>query len=304
LLEPDATSGFTIGCIIVKEMTMQPTSAPKPSAWMTATLRAAHQLFDEPLILRDSVALRILGADAEARLRADGVRQRHQLSVAMRTTMAVRARLAEDSWYEAQRRAVDQYVILGAGLDTYAYRADCAPSARLFEVDLPAMQQWKRDCLRAADIGEPAALRYVATDFENDTLSADLQRAGLADDKPACHSWLGVTMYLRPDQVMHTLQDIANCAPGSSIVFDYRVHDDQLTDAERAGLQVVTTALAAQGEHLLSSFDPQKLEHMLGRFGYSQVEHFGPKELTERYLACHNNGQRLSGIFRMIRATV
>ena len=194
---------------------MQPSSAPKPSAWMTATLRAAHQLFDQPLILRDAIALRILGAEAEARLRADAERQRHPLAVAMRTTMAVRARLAEDSWHEAQQRAVDQYVILGAGLDTYAYRADCAPSARLFEVDLPAMQRWKRDCLRAADIGEPASLRYVATDFEAGTLSTDLQQAGLADDKPACHSWLGVTMYLQPEQVMRSLQDIANSPPAS-----------------------------------------------------------------------------------------
>ncbi|RFP14885.1 MULTISPECIES: SAM-dependent methyltransferase [unclassified Duganella] len=279
-------------------------AGPKPSAWMTATLRAAHQLYDQPLILRDAIALRILGGERETQLRADEERQRHPLAVAMRATLVVRARLAEDSWQAAHRQGVNQYVILGAGLDTYAYRADCTPSARLYEVDLPAMQQWKRACLRAADIAEPAALTYVTTDFEQSSLSADLLLAGLADDAPSCFSWLGVTMYLQPDSVMRTLQDIAACPPGSSIVFDYCVHDSQLTETERMGLRVVTSALAAQGEHLVSAFDPQALEHMLRQYGYSQVEHFGAQELSDRYLSERTDGLRLSGIFRMIRATV
>ncbi|OFA04635.1 class I SAM-dependent methyltransferase [Duganella sp. HH101] len=196
-------------------------TGPKPSAWMTATLRAA---------------------------------------------LVVRARLAEDSWQAAHRQGVNQYVILGAGPDTYAYRADCLPSAQICEVDL--------------------------------------QQAGLDDGAPSCFSWLGVTMYLRPDAVMRTLQDIASYPPGTSIVFDYCLQADQLTEPERMGLQVVTTALAAQGEHLLSAFEPQRLEHMLRHYGFSQVEHFGAQELTERYLADRTDGLRLSGIFRMIRATV
>lgn len=279
-------------------------AGPKPSAWMTATLRAAHQLFDQPLILRDAVSLRILGSKREAALHADEERQRHPLAVAMRATLVVRARMAEDSWQASHRQGVNQYVILGAGLDTYAYRADCLPTAQLYEVDLPAMQQWKRDCLRAADIAEPASLHYVATDLEHSSLSDDLQQAGLDDDAPTCFSWLGVTMYLRPDAVMRTLQDIAAYPQGTSIVFDYCVHADQLTESERMGLQVVTTALATQGEHLLSAFAPQQLEHMLRHYGFSQVEHFGAQELTDRYLADRTDGLRLSGIFRMIRATV
>jgi methyltransferase (TIGR00027 family) len=271
---------------------------------MTATLRAAHQLFDSPIILHDAVALRILGAEREAQLRAEEERQRHPLAVAMRAALAIRARLAEDSWREAHQRGVNQYVVLGAGLDTYAYRADCAPSAGLFEVDLPEVQRWKRACLRAADIAEPPALRYVATDFTQASLSEDLLQAGLAGDAPAVFSWLGVTMYLPADAVMRTLQDIAGFAPGTSIVFDYCVHDSQLTEAERIGLQVVTTALAAQGEHLVSSFEPQRLEHMLRQYGFNRIEHFGAAELTERYLSERTDGLRLSGIFRMLRATV
>jgi methyltransferase (TIGR00027 family) len=268
----------------------------KPSAWITATARAAHQLYDQPLILNDPLAVRLLGAEREAELRADAQRQQHPLAVAMRATMAVRARLAEDSWLAAQARGVQQYVILGAGLDTYAYRA--GHTAHIYEVDLPAMQQWKRDCLRAADISEPANVRYVATDFTDGSLLEDLQQQGFDAAQPACFSWLGVSMYLRPDEVMRTLRDIADCAPGSSIVFDYCVQRRHLNDNERAGLDFFAAALAAQGEPLQSSFEPSLLEHMLRHHGYRHIEHFGAAELSALY------GLRLSGIFRLIRATV
>lgn len=268
----------------------------KPSAWMTATARAAHQLYDQPLILNDPLAVRLLGAERGAELRADAQRQQHPLAAAMRATMAVRARLAEDSWLASQARGVQQYVILGAGLDTYAYRAE--HTAHIYEVDLPVMQQWKRDCLRAADISEPANVRYVATDFTDGSLLEDLQQQGFDAAQPACFSWLGVSMYLQPDEVMRTLRDIADCAPGSSIVFDYSVHRRHLNDNERAGLDFVAASLAAQGEPLQSSFEPPLLEHMLRHHGYRHVEHFGADELSALY------GPRLSGIFRLIRATV
>ncbi|NYE61432.1 methyltransferase (TIGR00027 family) [Duganella sp. 1224] len=264
----------------------------KPSAWITATARAAHQLYDEPRILNDPLALRILGPEREAELRADARRQQHPLAAAMRATMAVRARLAEDS-----AQGAHQYVILGAGLDTYAYRTT-STAAAIFEADLPAMLQWKRDRLRATGIAEPAHLRYVATDFTDGRLLDDLQQQGFDAAQPACFSWLGVSMYLRPDEVMGTLREMADCAPGSSIVFDYCVHRQHLTDNERAGLDFVAASLAAQGEPLQSSFEPHLLEHMLRHHGYRQIEHFGADELHARY------GARLSGIFRLIRATV
>lgn len=270
----------------------------KPSAWITATARAAHQLYDVPLVLDDPLALRILGPEREAELRADAQRQQHPLAAAMRATMAVRARLAEDSWHAAHERGVRQYVILGAGLDTYAYRASSVTQARVYEADLPAMLQWKRDCLLAADIAAPAHLRYVATDFNGDALMEDLQQAGFDAAQPACFSWLGVSMYLQPDEVLRTLGDIANGAPGSSIVFDYCVHRKHLGDDERAGLDFVAATLAAQGEPLHSSFEPQLLEHMLRHQGFRHVEHFGTEQLHALY------GPRLSGIFRLIRATV
>nr|WP_315253828.1 SAM-dependent methyltransferase [uncultured Duganella sp.] len=270
---------------------------PKPSAWITATARAAHQLYDQP-ILHDPLALRILGPEREAALRADVQRQQHPLAAALRATMAVRARLAEDSWHEAQQRGATQYVILGAGLDTYAYRAPLPPGVHVYETDLPAMLQWKRGCLSAAGIGEPSRLRYVATDFSATPLLEDLQQAGFNAALPACFSWLGVSMYLKPDDVMRTLSDIANCAPGSSIVFDYCVHRRHLSEQECAGLDFVAASLSTQGEPLHSTFEPQLLEHMLRHHGFRHIEHFGPEQLDALY------GAKLSGIFRLVRATV
>ncbi len=270
----------------------------KPSAWITAHARAAHQLYDQALILHDPLALRILGPERAAAVRADAQRQQHPLAAAMRATMAVRARLAEDSWAEAQQRGVRQYVILGAGLDTYAYRTPLAPDTRVFEVDLPAMTQWKRDCLRAADIPEPPSVSYVSTDLTAGALTEDLQQAGFDPALPACFCWLGVSIYLKPDQVMRILRDIADCAPGSSIVFDYCVHRRHLSEQECAGLDFVAGTLAAQGEHLESSFEPPMLAHMLQHHGYRHIEDFNAPALQARY------GARLSGIFHLMRATV
>lgn len=278
--------------------------SPKPSARITATLRAAHQLLDMPLILDDPLALTILGPAQEAEMRADPGRHRNPVSDVMRATIAVRSRLAEDSWLQAQRQGVRQYVILGAGLDTFAYRTGSAPDAHLFEVDLPSTQRWKRACLRTSGIEEPACLRYVPIDFAQTTLEQGLVACGFDPDLPATFSWLGVSMYLTADVVLHTLRYIASRAPGSGIVFDYLVKPELLTLTARTGLEMMAAGLSKQGEPLQSYFDPATFETLLRQFGFRQIEHFGPQSLSERYLADRCDGLCLSGVFRMIHATV
>ena len=278
--------------------------SPKPSARMTATLRAAHQLLDMPLILDDPLALTILGPAQEAEMRADPGRHSNPVSNVMRVTMAVRSRLAEDIWRQAQRQGVRQYVILGAGLDTFAYRTGSTPDAHLFEVDLPSMQRWKRACLRTAGIEEPAHLRYVAIDFSQTTLEQELLASGFNPALPVTFSWLGVSMYLTEDVVLHTLRYIASCAPGSGIVFDYLMQAELLTLSERTGLEMMAAGVAAQGEPLQSHFDPEIFERLLRQFGFRHIEHFGPQSLSERYLSGRSDGLCLSNVFRMILATV
>jgi methyltransferase (TIGR00027 family) len=161
---------------------------PKLSALRVAIVRAAHQLLDTALVFEDALALSILGSDEEARLRRDPMRYNAPALLGLRASLLVRSRLAEEEWARARRNGVRQYVILGAGLDTYAYRHLQNDESRIYEVDLPSTQRWKRDCLRAAGIDEPAALTFVPTDFESSTLAETLMCAGLRRDEPAFFS--------------------------------------------------------------------------------------------------------------------
>jgi methyltransferase (TIGR00027 family) len=179
---------------------------PKPSALRVAILRAAHQLLDTPLIFDDPLALPILGVGEEAFLRSDPSRYDTSRLRGLRTSLVVRSRLAADEWAQSRERGVRQYVILGAGLDTFAYRDQEDDGSRIFESDLPATQEWKRHCLRVAAIPEPAWLTFVPIDFERSTLATELKQATFDESAPAFFSWLGVTMYLEEAAVMSTLR--------------------------------------------------------------------------------------------------
>lgn len=278
--------------------------SPKPSALMVATLRAAHQLLDAPLILDDPLALRVAGAEREAEVRSNPQRFRDPLTTALRTVLVIRSRLAEDTWLEARQRGTMQHVILGAGLDTSAYREELPVQARVFEVDLPATQRWKRARLADAGIAIPEALRYVALDFSDTTLADGLAQAGFDAGAPACFSWLGVTLYLGKDDVVRTLRYIASCAAGSSVVFDFAIAPELLEARERAAMEAITATLAQGGEPWKSNFAPAELEALLRGMGYGAVEHFNRENLTRLYLSGRDDELRLAGTTGIIRATV
>ncbi|MYN09450.1 class I SAM-dependent methyltransferase [Pseudoduganella aquatica] len=278
--------------------------SPKPSAMMVAVLRGAHQLLDAPLILDDPLALPILGAEREAEVRANPERFHDPLATALRTTIVIRSRLAEDTWREAQQRGVMQHVILGAGLDTSAYRGKLPAGVRVFEVDLPATQQWKRERLAAAGIAAPDTVRYAAVDFGTTTLADGLAQAGFDHSAPACFTWLGVTLYLAPEDVAHTLRYIASCAQGSSVVFDFVISPALLEPRERAAMEAISASLATGGEPWKSNFAPAELEALLRSMGYSRIEHYGREELTQRHLRGRSDNLRLGGSTGIIRATL
>ena len=186
-----------------------------------AILRAVHQLLDMPVIFEDPLALRILGTAEEDRLRRDPTRHNTPALVSLRTSLVLRSRLAEDEWARARQNGVHQFVILGAGLDTSAYRNSDQGDSRIYEVDIPSTQEWKRACLRRVGIKEPALLTFVPTDFETCSLPEALTKAGFNADEPAFFSWLGVSMYLEEDAFLNTLRFIGSLAPRSGIVFDY-----------------------------------------------------------------------------------
>jgi len=279
-----------------------PDPVPKPSALRVATLRAAHQLLDAPLIFEDPLACGILGAAEEESLRSNPSRYNIPRLKGLRASLVVRSRLAEEEWARSKQRGVRQYVILGAGLDTFAYRNQDQDGSRVFEVDLPSTQEWKRDCLRAAGMKAPASLTFVPIDFEGSTLADGLEEAAFSQGEPAFFSWLGVTMYLEEEAVIRTLRFIASLAPGSGVVFDYGVLPALLSPTERSSMEFLAARAAEHGEPWKTCFDPISLAGTLHSLGFSEVEDFGPEQLNERYLSRRTDGLRKSGGARLMCA--
>ncbi len=277
---------------------------PKPSALRVAIIRAAHQLLDTPLVFEDPFACRILGPAENDSLRSDPSKYDVPRLKGLRASLVVRSRLAEEEWERSKQSGVRQYVILGAGLDTYAYRNPDQDDSRIFEIDLPATQQWKRDCLLSAGIQEPASLIFVPIDFEHCSLAEGLRQTAFCDKDPAFFSWLGVTMYLEEDAVLNTLRFIASRPPGSGVVFDYGVKPVLLSPTERAGMEFLAARAAEHGERWKTYFDPASLAGTLRSLGFSKVEDFGPEQLNDRYLSGRTDGLRKSGAARLISAGV
>jgi methyltransferase (TIGR00027 family) len=284
---------------------------PSRTAYMVAMRRAAHQLFDHPKVLDDPIALPILGLDAEARLRGEW-RFGSRFGRLVRASMAARSRYAEDQLAAAVGRGVWQYVVLGAGLDTFAYRNPYEQQGlRVFEVDHPATQAWKQQRLRSGGIAIPASLKFVPVDFEHQTLPDALRGAGFDPGQPAFFSWLGVTMYLARDTVLSTLRFIASCgrgatsgsgasgapgAPGGGVAFDYMVPRESLRWMRRLAFDAMARRVARAGEPFRTFFLPNELNAELERMGFHAIENIGGTEINARYFSGRTDGLRVPGL--------
>ena len=263
---------------------------PSGTALRVATVRASHRLLDDPIVFDDPLALAILGPEAEAAMRADPYPYNDQISRGLRASLIVRSRVAEDELARAAVDGVRQYVVLGAGLDTFAYR-NPFPGLRVFEIDHPSTQAWKRGCLAKAGIVLPDSLTFAPVDFEEGgTLAEGLAAAGFDREAPACFSWLGVTMYLREESVYDTLRWIAASAAGSSVTFDFRVPLDHLNPVERVITEMIMQKVAEAGEPWISAFDPQALTAKMLEIGFSRAEALLPDALNKRYLFQRKDG--------------
>jgi methyltransferase (TIGR00027 family) len=271
-------------------------AGPSRTAYMVAMRRAAHQLFDHPKVLDDPIALPILGGAAEARLRIER-RFANRIGRRVRASMAARSRYAEDQLGAAVARGARQYVILGAGLDTFAYRNPYEQQGlRVFEADHPATQAWKQQRLRAVGIAIPASLTFVPVDFEHQTLPEALRGAGFESRQPAFFSWLGVTMYLARDTVLSTLQFIASCAEGSGVAFDYIVPRESLGWTRRFVFDAMARRVGRAGEPFRTFFLAEELTVELARVGFRTIENIGGKEINARYFSGRTDGLRVPGI--------
>jgi methyltransferase (TIGR00027 family) len=266
--------------------------------------RAAHQLLDAPPVFADPLALRILPPPVEAELRtAPGHYDTSRYAPQMRGFMAVRARFAEEQIAAARADGVRQVVILGAGLDTYAYRATAAPPTAIFEVDHPATQGWKRELLDTAGIEPPAQLTFVAADLAHESLERALARAGFEAQRAAVFSWLGVTQYLAPEHVLATLEFVARVTGnGGGIAFDYAIAPELLRPEERAAYDALAARVRAVGEPWLSHFVPAELTAALTALGFAVALDLDPQRLLERYAADAVERPRLGRLARLMWA--
>lgn len=258
-----------------------------------AVRRAAHQLFDQPRVLDDPIALPIVGAEAAERLRS---RRKAQSSMAraLRAFLAARSRYAEDQLANAVEQGVKQYVVLGAGLDTFAYR-NPHPELRVFEVDHPATQAWKRKRLQVAAIAVPDSLTYAAVDFERQTLAAGLELGGFDSSLPTFFSWLGVTPYLTRESCRATLAFVAKMPAGSGIVFDFAVEPKLLNLGQRFALYLLSRRVAAAGEPFQLFFRPTELARELRNMGFQRTEILDAEEINGRYFKDRTDGLRVRG---------
>ena len=276
---------------------------PSRSALTVASLRAVHQLLDEPLLFPDPIALPLLGASAEAALRDDPFVLNDPMSRGLRGALVVRSRFVEDELARCVAAGARQYVLLGAGLDTFAYRNPYRDEGlQVFEVDHPGTQRWKQQLLAEAGIGVPPSLTFVPADFERDDLGGALRQSGFRADQAACVSWMGVTMYLTADAVLSTLGTVAGFAAGSCLCFDYRVPATMLNPIERVINEVLEQQIAALGEPWLSTFDPAQLQSQLLEQGFSSAASATPDDLNVRYFARRKDGLRTGGGVRIMCA--
>ena len=272
--------------------------APSGTAHWVAVLRAAHLVIDgKPAVLNDTVAARLLGGDIEAQIRAHADELQTPGNRGLRSYVVLRSRFAEDTLMDAVEEGVEQYVLLGAGLDTFAYRQP--PWARrltIIEVDQPATQAAKRAALAAAGIEIPPNVRFADVDFERETLSHGLARCGVHTAKRTFFSWLGVTMYLTRDAIEATLRTVLSFPKRSEIVFTF-AHTESATSKLAEGS-------ASAGEPWISYFTPDELGAMLRSLGFSSASFLAREEAERRYYASRTDGFALPPRVSIVAASV
>lgn len=276
---------------------------PSFTAMTAAAARAAHLIVDEPpVIFADTCAAAILGDRAEELLGYHRNYGTHPILSAARGQVICRSRYAEDRVASAAANGVHQYVLLGAGLDTFGYRAPVRADLRVFEVDHPATQAWKRSALAAAQLPVPPGVVFVpanlaAEPVDSDALDADglgfgLRAAGFDFHEPAVISWLGVMMYLDRAAIRRTLAVLANCAPGTELVADYMLTQELRDEISNQYADAVGSAAAERGEPWLSLFAPAEVDALLAEHGFGATTHVRQRDSVPAELWRRNDSLR------------
>jgi methyltransferase (TIGR00027 family) len=266
--------------------------APDNTAVRVALWRALHLLVDAPPhVLEDRIGLALVAPEEGWQGRPD----MSEFTRPFRASIVARARFVEDLVEAEVARGVEQYVILGAGLDTFALRRPALASRlRVFEVDQPGTQAWKRQRLVELGLGLPPSLRLVPVDFEGgDRWLARLAAAGFDAGRPAVVASTGVSMYLTREAIAATLREVASLAAGSTLVMSFMLPIELAEPAARPGIEAAARGARASGTPWLSFFTPGEMLALARGAGFARVEHVSADALTARYFAGRADGLRL-----------
>lgn len=260
---------------------MKSDGTPSMTALLAAAARAAHLIVDQdPPLFADTAAHALLGEHAEEFVGHHRAYGDHPLLAGARVGVTTRSRYTEERLASAVRAGIGQYVILGAGLDSYACRAS---GVRVFEVDHPSTQQWKRARVESAGL-TAADVTYVPVDLETEPLAGALLEHGFDPSRPALFSWLGVTMYLTREAITDTLTTIAAFAPGTEIVLDTMLPAEHRDEAGQMYIDLLAPAFAERGEALLSFPAPEEVTALLADCGYETLEQVDQRASVEASL--------------------
>jgi methyltransferase (TIGR00027 family) len=268
-----------------------------------AAARAAHLIVDgEPAIFADTLAEAMLGDRAEEFIAYHRAYGAHPVLVGARAQATCRSRYTEDQLARTAAGGIGQYVILGAGLDTFAYRSPLAGRVRVFEVDHPATQEWKRRGRLAP--GAPGSVAFVPVDLVGDSLGDGLRRAGFDFTAPAFVSWLGVTMYLDQGAIERTASVLGALAPGTELVVDYMLPAGLRDAAGDSYADQVGQAAAERGEPWVSLFSPDAMAALLAGCGFSPARDVSQREMIPSGLWDRSDGLRPAELSRIAHAVI
>ncbi len=273
-------------------MSEHQTIAPESTALRVALWRAIHVQFDPlPHVLEDEIGLKLAAPDEGWRERSD---MNPQWTSRFRASILARARFIEDLVLEKAGQGLGQYVILGAGLDTFAQRhLEMVSNLKIFEVDTPGPQTWKRQRLVELGYGIPDRLKFVPVDFEAGASWLDqVKSAGFNAGQSVVVSSTGVSMYLTKEAIMATLRQMARLAPGSTFAMTYILPIELVGDEERIGYEMAIKGAKASGTPFISFFTPAEIVAMAKEAGFKEVKTVSGADLTQRYFAGRTDNLR------------
>lgn len=290
--------------LVAKSITVSKSSQePDHTAVRVALWRALHALVDAtPHVLEDVIGLKLIDPPASWRQRGDMEPVRMART---RASIVARARVVEDLVAECVAGGIAQYVILGAGLDTFVQRQQpLAAKLEVYEVEQPVTQEWKRKRLIDCGFGVPDNLHLVSVDFEaNQSWLEEITRAGFVRSKPAIIASTGVAMYLAKETVEAMLREIAGLAPGSTFVMSFIRPLELVEPEERPGVEMAMKGAAAAGTPFLSFFAPEELLDLARKTGFKKARHVGAADLEARYFRGRTDGLRPSSGEELLVAT-